>query len=394
MAKQNINPGQSVVDSAATLSAVQNNFMGGGKTFSDAFQNSLKFKKEREAFVKKSRDRANALIAGFDSYVDVAKFKGSEQTIVRKTAMEMRDQFANLANQASKIRDKTSPEYGDLVDQMEAIKYKMQRMKNSLESYAKYKIKFQEDNKAKLFSSAGENQTAMWQATQMIDSGFSLINDDGTLHFDGGEEYLDDGGYAEYSGFDYDPENYRGPFYENKEAAKWLNSMAIREANAKGTMGETTKEVLREEIVNYLMQENVLASLVATGDVGIFKFNDIVATVDGKISNEAIDEVADRIMNGLEEVRGQDVPPEEKNVTIGAADQRNRDQRNIVRGLIKDNPSGFSYGGYYFEPTGIPNQYSVNKVDGAGNILPVVGGGGVNKVVDKNGIYGFLGIKK
>ena len=108
MAKQNINPGQSVVDSAATLSAVQNNFMGAGKTFSDAFQNSLKFKKEREAFVKKSRDRANALIAGFDSYVDVAKFNGSEQTIVRKSAMEMRDQFADLANQASKIRDKTS----------------------------------------------------------------------------------------------------------------------------------------------------------------------------------------------------------------------------------------------------------------------------------------------
>ena len=176
--------GTDVVSSAAAVSAVQNRFLNLTGTAATAYKEAMKGKAIREAAAKQSRDRINAYMANFDSYVDVAGFNEKEQQAVLNQAKKYRSQYAELATEYEKIGDLTSNEAGEIQDQMQAIKRNMEAMRANLESYAKYKIQFAENNKAKQYSSAGENAEKLRQGQLMIDTGFSGINDDGSLRFD------------------------------------------------------------------------------------------------------------------------------------------------------------------------------------------------------------------
>lgn len=342
MAKQNnrntnLPPsGSDVVSSAAAVSAVQGRFIGGGKKFADSFGAALKYKKTMEARAAKNRDAANALMQGFDSYVDVAEFNANEQKAVKAAAMEYRNQFADLANQAARIQDKTSAEYALISDKMQDIKNSMQTLRSNLESYAKYKIQFSEELDA--YSTAGENDKAIYQGKTMIANGFSSINADGSLHFDATSETIDTGetrvvpaGFdefgpvgeklepvmetVEYEGFDYNSKSYTPPFKPATNAFTAIKNQINISRQSKGEIDPAQRSMLQNEIRKVISQPNVFASLVASQDFqGIINFDDLVATnPDGTLNKEDLEEASLRIANAIIEQRGADLITEESN---------------------------------------------------------------------------------
>ena len=352
MAKQNnrntnLPPsGSDVVSSAAAVSAVQGRFIGGGKKFADSFGAALKYKKTMETRAAKNRDAANALMQGFDSYVDVAEFNANEQKAVKAAAMEYRNQFADLANQAARIQDKTSAEYALITDKMQDIKNSMQTLRGNLESYAKYKIQFAEELDA--YSKAGENDKAIYQGKTMIANGFSSINADGSLHFDATSETIDTGetravpaGFdefgpvgeklepimetVEYEGFDYSSKSYTPPFKPADEAFTAIKNQIGISRQSKGEIDQAQRDMLQNEIRKIISKPNVFASLVASQDFqGIINFDDLIATnPDGTLNQEDLEEASLRIANAIVEQRGADLVKEESSETSDPVEYTN-----------------------------------------------------------------------
>ena len=317
--------GTDVVSSAAAVSAVQNRFLNLTGTAATAYKEAMKNKAIREAAAKQSRDRINAYMANFDSYVDVAGFNEKEQQAVLNQAKKYRSQYAELATEYEKISDLTSAEAGEIQDQMQAIKRNMEAMRANLESYAKYKIQFADNNKNKLYSSAGENAEKIRQGQLMIDTGFSGINDDGSLRFDAVSDIIqvpipdpmgksDFGQYEEriaYDGFDYSANKYESPFFKNTDAYNALNAAIEKQELLKGKMTENQERALKEFFINILNEPNAFASLTSEDD---FQFTtDFLSKYDASNPN-AVKEAATEIVNELKRVRGTGIQEEEENI--------------------------------------------------------------------------------
>ena len=323
--------GTDVVSSAAAVSAVQNRFLNLTGTAAAAYKEAMKGKAIREAAAKKSRDRTNAYMANFDSYVDVAEFNEKEQQAVLNQAKKYRSQYAELATEYEKIGDLTSNEAGEIQDQMQAIKRNMEAMRANLESYAKYKIQFADNNKNKLYSSAGENAEKIRQGQLMIDTGFSGINDDGSLSFDavsdtiqvpiidpeGDSDYYEETQKISYDGFDYSANKYESPFFKNTEAYNTLNAAIEKQELLKGKMTESQERALKEVFINILSEPNAFASLIS----GDFQFTtDFLNKYDAGNSND-VRAAATEIVDYLKSIRGTGIQEEEENIEKRYASQ-------------------------------------------------------------------------
>ena len=323
--------GTDVVSSAAAVSAVQNRFLNLTGTAAAAYKEAMKGKAIREAAAKQSRDRINALMANFDSYVDVAGFNEKEQQAVLNQAKKYRSQYAELATEYEKISDLTSAEAGEIGDQMQAVKRNMEAMRANLESYAKYKIQFADNNKNKLYSSAGENAEKIRQGQLMIDTGFSGINDDGSLSFDavsdtiqvpiidpeGDSDYYEETQKISYDGFDYSANKYESPFFKNTEAYNTLNAAIEKQELLKGKMTESQERALKEVFINILSEPNAFASLIS----GDFQFTtDFLNKYDAGNSND-VRAAATEIVDYLKSIRGTGIQEEEENIEKRYASQ-------------------------------------------------------------------------
>ena len=323
--------GTDVVSSAAAVSAVQNRFLNLTGTAAAAYKEAMKGKDIRESAAKKSSDRTNAYLANFDSYVDVAEFNEKEQQAVLNQAKKYRSQYAELATEYEKIGDLTSNEAGEIQDQMQAIKRNMEAMRANLESYAKYKIQFAENNKAKQYSSAGENAEKLRQGQLMIDTGFSGINDDGSLRFDavsdtiqvpiidpeGDSDYYEETQKISYDGFDYSANKYESPFFKNTEAYNTLNAAIEKQELLKGKMTESQERALKEVFINILSEPNAFASLIS----GDFQFTtDFLNKYDAGNSND-VRAAATEIVDYLKSIRGTGIQEEEENIEKRYASQ-------------------------------------------------------------------------
>ena len=329
--------GSDVVSSAAAVSAVQNRFLNLTGTAAAAYKEAMKSKAIREAAAKQSRDRTNAYMANFDSYVDVAEFNEKEQQAVLNQAKKYRSQYAELATEYEKISDLTSAEAGEVQDQMQAIKRNMEAMRANLESYAKYKIQFADNNKNKLYSLAGENDEKLRQGQLMIDTGFSSVNDDGSLQFDGAIDVVE---YSEpiegqdtqggkiipeirtridkkYDSFTYSANKYESPFFKNTEAYNTLNAAIEKQELLKGKMTGSQERALKEVFINILSEPNAFASLIS----GDFQFTtDFLSKYDASDPN-AVKEAATEIVDYLKSVRGTGIQEEEENIELRYAPQ-------------------------------------------------------------------------
>ena len=329
--------GSDVVSSAAAVSAVQNRFLNLTGTAAAAYKEAMKGKAIREAAAKQSRDRTNAYMANFDSYVDVAEFNEKEQQAVLNQAKKYRSQYAELATEYEKIGDLTSAEAGEIQDQMQAIKRNMEAMRANLESYAKYKIQFADNNKNKLYSSAGENAEKIRQGQLMIDTGFSSINNDGSLQFDGVTDLVE---YSEpiegqdtqggkiipetrtridkkYDSFTYSANKYESPFFKNTEAYNTLNAAIEKQELLKGKMTESQERALKEVFINILSEPNAFASLIS----GDFQFTtDFLNKYDAGNSND-VRAAATEIVDYLKSIRGTGIQEEEENIEKRYASQ-------------------------------------------------------------------------
>ena len=323
--------GTDVVSSAAAVSATQNRFLNLTGTAATAYKEAMKGKAIREAAAKQSRDRTNAYMANFDSYVDVAEFNEKEQQAVLNQAKKYRSQYAELATEYEKIGDLTSAEAGEIQDQMQAIKRNMETMRANLESYAKYKIQFADNNKNKLYSSAGENAEKIRQGQLMIDTGFSGINDDGSLSFDavsdtiqvpiidpeGDSDYYEETQKISYDGFDYSANKYESPFFKNTEAYNTLNAAIEKQELLKGKMTESQERALKEVFINILSEPNAFASLIS----GDFQFTtDFLNKYDAGNSND-VRAAATEIVDYLKSIRGTGIQEEEENIEKRYASQ-------------------------------------------------------------------------
>ena len=320
--------GTDVVSSAAAVSAVQNRFLNLTGTAAAAYKEAMKGKAIREAAAKQSRDRINALMANFDSYVDVAGFNEKEQQAVLNQAKKYRSQYAELATEYEKISDLTSAEAGEIGDQMQAVKRNMEAMRANLESYAKYKIQFADNNKNKLYSLAGENAEKIRQGQLMIDTGFSSVNDDGSLRFDavsdtiqvpvldpeGDSDYYEETQTISYDGFDYSANKYESPFFKNTEAFDALSSEIQRQKSRKGEMTESDEKILQEIFINILNEPNAFASLTSKEDFKVL--TDFLSKYDASDPN-AVENAAKEIVEYLKGVRGTGIQEVEEPSATG-----------------------------------------------------------------------------
>ena len=160
MAKQQ---GSGVVAAARRVSDTQGRFQDVGSQFMTGYNKSLEAKKAREAKAKEGIAKANALMDGFKDDIDYMSFTPEEGKLVKDQVVTWRNAYADLANKASKIEDKTSSEYQSLMDEMTGFKNRLVSLKNNIDGRQQLKADFKTD--LDNYSTAGFNDEAIAKAT-------------------------------------------------------------------------------------------------------------------------------------------------------------------------------------------------------------------------------------
>ena len=286
MAKQQ---GLGVVAAARRVSDTQGRFQDVGGQFMTGYNKSLEAKKAREAKAKEGVAKANALMDGFKDDIDYMSFTPEEGKLVKDQVVTWRNAYADLANKASKIEDKTSSEYQSLMDEMTGFKNRLVSLKNNIDGRQQLKADFKTDLND--YSTAGFNDEAIAKATVMAATPFSGVNDRGELMWS-------DEGLGEFSstGFKMPASNKSA-----KQAAANIFNEVERQSNARGPLTPALKEALRNELDNSIGSKENLLSFIADNQFKIFKFDDLDPESD---INELRKTVLDRLMNGLESTRG------------------------------------------------------------------------------------------
>jgi len=286
MAKQQ---GSGVVAAARRVSDTQGRFQDVGSQFMAGYNKSLEAKKVREAKAKEGVAKANALMDGFKDDIDYMSFTPEEGKLVKDQVVTWRNAYADLANKASKIEDKTSSEYQSLMDEMTGFKNRLVSLKNNIDGRQQLKADFKTDLND--YSTAGFNDEAIAKATVMAAMPFSGVNDRGELMWS-------DGGLGEFSSTGFKMPASNKPA---KQAAANIFNEVERQSNARGPLTPALKESLRNKLDNSIGSKENLLSFIADNQFEIFKFDDLDPESD---INELRETVLDRLMNGLESTRG------------------------------------------------------------------------------------------
>lgn len=294
MAKQQRVSG--VVAAARRVSDTQGAFQDRGGQFMTGYNKSLEAKKEREAKNKETQTRVNGLMDQFKNDIDVLKFKPEDQTLVKNTITGWRNEYAEAANAAARIQDKTSPEYQELMDTMNGIKNKMNNLKGNLDNLAAFKGEYSKNVKAGHYSNAGANDMSLAQGEVMLQYPIGSISESGDLMWN------DEAGGGEF-GF----QDYQMPFEKATGLATALGAIADPLLTQKTPLNEIQKSRIREQVGNLLSDKNALASILSESDLPEFDFSNI----DPEDPN-AKQQATDLIVNSIESLRGSGIVPDKK----------------------------------------------------------------------------------
>ena len=143
MAEETTKPGASLIKAVGRVSQAQSKFFDRGAAMIDPAINKMKeAKAAREANNKAIQQRANGLMSGFKNNIDLTKLKPEDETLVKNKVMGYQQQFAEAANIAAGIEDKTSAEYQAQVDIMNGISANMRNLKSNLDNLSAFKADY------------------------------------------------------------------------------------------------------------------------------------------------------------------------------------------------------------------------------------------------------------
>jgi hypothetical protein len=321
MAKQQ---GSGVVAAARRVSDTQGRFQDVGGRFMTGYNKSLEAKKAKEKESEEALARVNTLMDGFTNDIDVLKFKPEDQTVVKNKITEWRGQYAEAANAAAKIKDKSSAEYQQYVDIMNGVQNKMVKLKNNIDSLAAFKGEYAENVKAGTYSVAGQNAMSLAQGETMVTSPIGSITDDGDLEWAAGVGSVRDG---------FSFEDYKMPFAKANGVATSLNAIATPLTTMKNPLTQFEKDYVEEQVENLVGNDpDVLASIIADGELKAFNFTDI-----DPYDPKAKDIVVDRLIQGMYDIRGSRVETPQASDSPGNATDISFSASSYV------NPKGANY---------------------------------------------------
>ena len=321
MAKQQ---GLGVVAAARRVSDTQGRFQDVGGQFMTGYNKSLEAKKAKEKESEEALARVNTLMDGFTNDIDVLKFKPEDQTVVKNKITEWRGQYAEAANAAAKIKDKSSAEYQQYVDIMNGVQNKMVKLKNNIDSLAAFKGEYAENVKAGTYSVAGQNAMSLAQGETMVTSPIGSITDDGDLEWAAGVGSVRDG---------FSFEDYKMPFAKANGVATSLNAIATPLTTMKNPLTQFEKDYVEEQVENLVGNDpDVLASIIADGELKAFNFTDI-----DPYDPKAKDIVVDRLIQGMYDIRGSRVETPQASDSPGDATDISFSASSYV------NPKGANY---------------------------------------------------
>ena len=296
MAKQR---GSGIVEAARGVSNVQGKFQNLGDKFFTGYGKSLEAKKKREEDNKAIQGRANKLMDGFTNDIDVLKFKPEDQTLVKNKVVGWRNEYADAANAASKLENKTGAEYQSYMDTMNDIKGRMSNLSNNINNLAATKGEYGKNIQAGHYSSAGNNDMALHQGLVMTEFPIGSIDDTGNLM------------WSDESAGDFNMQDYQLPFEKANGVATKLDKIASPLVNQKGPLTEFEKERITEQVEDLVgSNPNVLQSFIADGDLKQFNFNDIDPE-----DPDARDIVVSRLTQAMFDAKGSGVVSTPKSVT-------------------------------------------------------------------------------
>ena len=291
MAKQQ---GSGVVAAAKSVSDIQGRFQDVGGQFMAGYNKSLETKKAKEAENEAVLARVNKLMDGFTSDIDVIKFKPEDQTVVKNKITKWRNEYADAANAAAKIKDKSSSEYQQYIDTMNGVQSKMVNLKNNIDGLAAFKGEYADNVKAGAYSIAGQNAMSLAQGETMVTSPIGSITDNGDLQWNAGVGSVREG---------FSFQDYSKPFAKANNVALELDKIATPLTTMKTPLTKFDKDYINERVNNLVGNDpNVLASIVADGELKSFNFTDI----DPDDPN-ARDIVVDRLVQAMYDARGSRV---------------------------------------------------------------------------------------
>ena len=258
------------------------------------YNKSLEAKKAKEAESEAALARVNKLMDGFTNDIDIIKFKPEDQAVVKNKITEWRNEYATAANAAAKIKDKSSSEYQQYIDTMNGVQSKMVNLKNNIDGLAAFKGEYADNVKAGAYSIAGQNAMSLAQGETMVTSPIGSITDNGDLQWNAGVGSVREG---------FSFQDYSKPFAKANNVALELDKIATPLTTMKTPLTNFDKDYINERVNNLVGNDpNVLASIIADGELKSFNFTDI----DPNDPN-ARDIVVDRLVQAMYDARGSRV---------------------------------------------------------------------------------------
>ena len=288
MAKQQ---GSGVVAAARRVSDTQGRFQDVGGKFMAGYNKSLEAKKERENKNKETQSRVNNLMGQFKNNIDILKFKPEDQALVKNSITEWRNGYAEAANIAATIKDKSSAAYQEQVDIMNNYKNRMVNLKSNLDNLSAFKGEYTENIDAGTYSNAGANDMALAQGEVMLQYPIGSISDNGDLMWN------DEAGGGEF-GF----QDYQMPFGKANGLASALGNIAGNIRTQSTPLDNVQKNEIDEKVDNLLADPKALASLISDSDLPGFDFSNI----DPEDPN-ARAQVRDLLVKSIYELQGTGV---------------------------------------------------------------------------------------
>jgi hypothetical protein len=234
---------------------------------------------------------------GFNNDIDLIKFKPEEQTLVKNKIAGWRNEYADLANQAAAIQDKSSAEYQELIDGMNGIQNRMVNLKNNLDQLAAFKAEYGANIKAQTYSNAGANDMSLVQGEIMYQYPIGSIGDDGNLM------------WSDEGTGDFNFQDYQMPFEKATGLATALGKIANPIRMQKTPLDNLQKKEIREQVDNLTRDPKALASLISDSDLPAFDFSNIDPD-----DPDAREKVVDLLVNSIYDLRGKGLTPSDRNI--------------------------------------------------------------------------------
>jgi len=228
------------------------------------YNKSLEAKKERENKNKETQSRVNNLMGQFKNDIDILKFKPEDQALVKNSITEWRNGYAEAANIAATIKDKSSAAYQEQVDIMNNYKNRMVNLKSNLDNLSAFKGEYTQNIDAGTYSNAGANDMALAQGEVMLQYPIGSISDNGDLMWN------DEAGGGEF-GF----QDYQMPFGKATGLASALGNIAGNIRTQSTPLDNVQKNEIDERVDNLLSDPKALASLISDSDLPGFDFSNI-----------------------------------------------------------------------------------------------------------------------